>query len=279
MGIIKSIFENLNTWGLPAIFLIVGIFEFALGLYKNKWTTNEKILDIVCYVGSKILFKPILAYFSLKLLPWAIPQFKDVFAWVPFWWGLLIIAVGDDLTQYWYHRLHHTVPWLWKFHRTHHSAPYMGMAMASRQNFLYTFMFPQIYVTITLSFLGLGVPALIVTGIKGIITTLAHSSIKWDKPLYENKWLHPLAWIVERTISTPATHHAHHAAHERDGIGNPYGNFGNMLFLWDVIFGTAKITRQYPEQYGVEDYHEEEWYVQALYPIFKSKKKESELAE
>jgi hypothetical protein len=52
----------------------------------------------------------------------------------------------------------------------------------------------------------------------------------------------------------------------------------NMFFLWDVIFGTAKITRQYPEQYGPENYHEEEWYAQVLYPVFKSRKPGSELA-
>lgn len=52
-----------------------------------------------------------------------------------------------------------------------------------------------------------------------------------------------------------------------------------MFFLWDVIFGTAKITRRYPEQYGVENYMEEEWYAQVLYPVFKSAKAGSELGK
>jgi Fatty acid hydroxylase superfamily len=73
----------------------------------------------------------------LKFLPWMLPRWKNAFGWVPFLWGCLITAVADDLTQYWYHRLHHEVPWLWHFHRTHHSASYMGMAMASRQNLIY----------------------------------------------------------------------------------------------------------------------------------------------
>ncbi len=62
----------------------------------------------------------------------------------------LIIAIADDLTQYWYHRLHHQLPWLWRFHRIHHSAPYMGMAMASRQNLLYPVFFSQLYLTAAL---------------------------------------------------------------------------------------------------------------------------------
>src|SRR2546428_384167 len=80
-------------------------------------------------------------FFGLKLLPLVLPGLKNVFSWVPFWWGFFIICVADDLTQYWYHRLHHQVPWLWRFHRMHHSAAYMGMSMASRQNAFYTIFF------------------------------------------------------------------------------------------------------------------------------------------
>ena len=99
--------------------------------------------------------KPLTFYFSLKALPYFLPGLRNTLAWVPLGWGLLIICIADDLTQYWYHRLHHQVPWLWRFHRTHHSASYMGMAMASRQNLIYTLFFSQIYLTAVLSYLGL----------------------------------------------------------------------------------------------------------------------------
>ena len=150
------VLTNLSSWGLPAITLAVGLAEFLLGLYDRRWTKNEKILDAVCFVGSKVLIRPAVVYFTLRALPWLLPDQKGVFAWVPFWWGFFIIAVADDLTQYWYHRLHHQVPWLWRFHRTHHSAPYMGMSMASRQNIIYTVFFSQIYLTAALTYLGLG---------------------------------------------------------------------------------------------------------------------------
>jgi sterol desaturase/sphingolipid hydroxylase (fatty acid hydroxylase superfamily) len=198
------------------------------------------------------------AYFGLQFLPWALPGMKNAFEWIPFIWGFLIICIYDDLTQYWYHRLHHEVPFLWRFHRTHHSAPYMGMAMASRQNIVYTIFFSQTYLTTALVYLGLGYPALFAKGLKSLITKLAHSSIAWDKPFYENKWLHPVAWVLERLISTPATHHAHHADTTGDGVGHYKGNFGNMFFLWDIIFGTGLISRQYPKSYGIKHYQEEE---------------------
>jgi len=274
----EAVLKNLSSWGLPVLMVVVGLVEFAYRLYDNKWNKNERVLDIVCFVIPKVVIRPLITFFVLKFLPVIFPGAKGIFSWVPFGWAFLIIAIADDLTQYWYHRLHHQVPWLWRFHRTHHSAPYMGMAMASRQNVLYTIFFSQIYLTAALTYLGLGYAALFVTGIKSLITLGAHSSIPWDKPFYKYKVLHPVAWVLERLISTPATHHAHHADTADDGVGNYKGNFGNMFFLWDVIFGTGIITRQYPQSYGIKHYKQEEWYAQFLWPIFKSKKAGSELA-
>ncbi len=277
-GLITLVFRNIQEWGLSVIVLVLGLIEFSFGLYDKKWDKNEKILDIVCFVIPKIVVAPVVSYFSLKFLPYAIPNLVNVFAWVPFAAGCLIIAVADDLTQYWYHRLHHEVPFLWRFHRTHHSAPYMGMAMASRQNIIYTIFFSQTYLTATLVYLGLGFPALFVRVVKSLITTFAHSSIAWDKPFYQYRFLQPVAWVLERLISTPATHHAHHADSNDDGVGHYKGNFGNMFFIWDIIFNTGLITRQFPKGYGLKYYQREEWYAQFLWPILKSKKEGSELA-
>ncbi|WP_413667412.1 sterol desaturase family protein [Mucilaginibacter sp. Mucisp86] len=275
---IKQIIENLNGYGFSVLVLVLGVLEFSFGLYKKRWNKNEKWVDIACFTIPKLVVKPLVAYYGLKVLPAILPGLKNTFDWVPFFWGFIIIAVADDLTQYWYHRLHHQVPWLWRFHRTHHSASYMGMAMASRQNIIYTIFFSQTYLTTALVYLGLGIPAVVVKGIKGTITTLAHSSIPWDKPFYQYKILHPLAWILERTISTPATHHAHHAATTDDGVGYYKGNFGNMFFWWDIIFGTAHISRQYPKAYGISHYEGDQWYAQLAWPLFKSKVPGSELA-
>jgi sterol desaturase/sphingolipid hydroxylase (fatty acid hydroxylase superfamily) len=275
----KKVIENLNGFGFPFLVFFLGVLEFSFGLYRGKWPKNERWVDIACFTLPRLVIRPAVAYFGLKFLPQVLPAFKNDFSWVPFWWGCAIIAVADDLTQYWYHRLHHEIPWLWRFHRTHHSASYMGMAMASRQNVIYSLFFSQTYLTTALVYLGLGIPAVVVKAIKGTITTLAHSSIAWDKPFYKYKVLHPIAWVLERLISTPATHHAHHAASTDDGIGYYKGNFGNMFFIWDVIFGTAHISRQYPKAYGISHYQGDQWYAQLLWPIFKSKVEGSELAK
>jgi sterol desaturase/sphingolipid hydroxylase (fatty acid hydroxylase superfamily) len=274
-----SLLHRWNDYGVSGFIVLLGVVEFIFGLYdRDRWTGNERLTDIACFAFPLVILRPLITYFGLKALPFLLPGLRNVFAWVPFWWGFLIICVADDLTQYWYHRLHHQVPWLWRFHRTHHSAPYMGMSMASRQNAFYTVFFSQIYVTSVLVYLGLGASAILVQTIKSAITIMAHSSIPWDKPFYKYKILHPVAWVLERLISTPATHHAHHAATTDDGVGYYKGNFGNMFFLWDVIFGTAHISRQYPKAFGISHYESDPWYAQVLWPVFKSNIPGSELA-
>ena len=57
-------------------------------------------------------------------------------------------------------------------------------------------------------------------------------------------------------------------------------SFGNLLFFWDVLFGSAHITQQYPPQVGLRDdqlFGAEKWWVQLLYPVFRSRRVHSAL--
>ena len=50
---IAQVFNHLASWGLPVIMVIIGIVEFAYGLYENHWSKNERTLDIVCFIVTK----------------------------------------------------------------------------------------------------------------------------------------------------------------------------------------------------------------------------------
>ena len=59
------------------------------------------------------------------------------------------------------------------------------------------------------------------------------------------------------------------------------GNFGNLLFFWDVLFGSAHFTRQYPPRVGLMDdqiYGKERWFVEMFYPLLRSRRQHSALA-
>ena len=60
--------------------------------------------------------------------------------------------------------------------------------------------------------------------------------------------------------------------HADDPAVNYKGNYGNLLFFWDVLFGTARITRSYPQSYGVENLAPATLGQQLLWPIFPENK-------
>jgi sterol desaturase/sphingolipid hydroxylase (fatty acid hydroxylase superfamily) len=156
----------------------------------------------------------------------------------------------------------------------------MSIRITYRNNFFYYLMMPGLWISGVLIYLGLGTVYLVYIVVKLAVILGAHSAVRWDEPLYRVRALAPLAWLVERTISTPATHWGHHALTNNDGIGHYTGNFGNLLFFWDVLFGTAKITRRYPAEVGLPDdrvFGKERWYVEMFYPLLRSKRAHSTL--
>ena len=208
------------------------------------------------------------------------PDAKGVIADWPWWAMVGMLLVLDDLSQYWWHRLSHTT-FLWPLHRAHHSAQYMSIRVTFRNNFFYYLMMPGLWFAGALLYVGVGgiVYALYVV-VKLAVILGAHCAWRWDQALYKIPALRPLMWVLERTISTPATHWAHHAITNADGVGHYKGNFGNLLFIWDLIFGSAHITRQYPEEVGLADdqrFGPERWYHQMFYPLFQSKREHSAL--
>ncbi|NKI30453.1 sterol desaturase family protein [Muricauda sp. DJ-13] len=207
----------------------------------------------------------------------ASPGLENYFLDTSLWWHILAFLVLDDMTQYWWHRLSHANKKMWKLHRPHHVVEEMGVLVTYRNAVLYYALMPGIWFSAVLIYMGMGYVYLFYLPIKLVIILLAHSETKWDRVLYRYKFLSPLAWVIERTISTPSTHFAHHGLTAEDGVSNPNGNYGNLLFIWDVIFGTAKITRKYPSRFGAWNQIKEPWHVQLLFPLVTSKDVNSEL--
>jgi sterol desaturase/sphingolipid hydroxylase (fatty acid hydroxylase superfamily) len=248
----------------------------ALGAAKDDWKIEAVMLLLLLVAIQPLIFVGVywlgLHYF---------PSCENAGAGIPAWGMFLILLLTEDLTQYWWHRASHT-PLLWPLHRAHHSAAYMSVRVVYRNNFFYYAMMPGIWMSAVLIYLGFGTVYVAYVVLKLLVIIAAHSAVRWDEPLYKIRALHPLMWMVERTISTPATHYAHHAITMDDGIGHYKGNYGNFLFLWDVLFGTALITRQFPARTGLQDdvtYGKESWIAELFFPIFKSKRSHSALGK
>jgi len=256
------------------------MLEYALG-YAQKFSANlsDNLLDLLCFV--------LLAAFTQPFIFWVVksiglriaPGMENALINLPWYAMVGLLLVGDDMLQYWWHRASHS-PMLWPLHRAHHSAQYMSARIIYRNNFFYYLAMPAIWMSGVLVYLGLAQVYMVYIVVKLMVITGAHSSVRWDAPLYRVKALAPLMWLVQRTISTPATHFAHHAMTNDDGIGHYTGNFGNLLFFWDVLFRSAHITQRFPAQVGLKDdqlFGAEKWWVQLFYPLFRSRREHSVL--
>lgn len=264
---------------IPVIVLfILGILEALGGLYFNgKRSRNDFTIEIISLITLPALIQPGIFLLVIGLMKVYFPTVENYFIGYAIGWQILAFLIFDDLMQYGWHRLSHINRTMWKLHRPHHVVEEMGVLVTYRNAALYYALMPGIWFSALLVFLGMGYVYLFYIPIKLIVILLAHSETRWDRFLYKYKVLQPLAWIIERTISTPSTHFAHHGLTAEDEISHPNGNFGNLLFLWDVIFGTAKITRKFPEKFGAWNQVKEPWYVQFLFPIIRSSNPKSEL--
>jgi sterol desaturase/sphingolipid hydroxylase (fatty acid hydroxylase superfamily) len=261
-----------------SVLLVLGIFEAIGGLYlDDKRSKNDFTIELISLISLPTLIQPGIFLFILWFMGASFPGLEDYYLTSSLWWHIVAFLILDDLTQYWWHRLSHVNKKMWKLHRPHHVVEEMGVLVTYRNAVLYYAFMPGIWFSAVLIYLGMGYVYLFYLPIKLIVILLAHSETKWDKFLYRYKILSPLAWIIERTISTPSTHFAHHGLTAEDGVSHPNGNYGNLLFFWDIIFGTAKITRKYPSKFGAWNQLKEPWYVQLFFPLISSKNPKSEL--
>jgi sterol desaturase/sphingolipid hydroxylase (fatty acid hydroxylase superfamily) len=242
-------------------------------------TANDTKLELFMFLSLIAIAQPVALLAAGKLAAWLIPAQRDALADVPWWAMAGMLLIVDDMTQYWWHRVSHT-PLLWPLHRAHHSAEYMSIRVTYRNNFFYYMLMPGLWFAGLAMYLGFGMVYGIYILTKFLVVLGTHSAWRWDEPLYRIKALRPLMWVVQRTVSTPATHWAHHALTNADGIGNYKGNFGNLLFFWDVLFGTAHITQQYPAKIGLQSdrlFGQEKWSTQMFFPLLHSKREHSAL--
>jgi sterol desaturase/sphingolipid hydroxylase (fatty acid hydroxylase superfamily) len=260
----------LANWAVISIYLGFGLLELLRSdlFSKREQCRHDGIIEVVSTVMVLVVTQPLILIAVDRLGQHYFPAYRGAHGQLSLWAAIPLFLVLEDMMQYWWHRASHSFAWLYNLHRAHHNARYMSVRLVYRNNVIYYALMPSIWLAATLVYLGLGWVYAGYLVIKMLVIIGAHSDVKWDEPLYRSALLAPLMWVVERLISTPATHHAHHGRHASDPAVHYKGNYGNLMFIWDVLFGTARITRTYPVSYGVEGLPEATLGQQLLWPVF-----------
>ena len=225
---------DVYAFGVPIILALI-LIEVFISNRENK--NYYKSGDTWCTSG--LLFGNILTGFAIKGsivgFHFFLYQFRivDLVTILPSWVLWILTFVLIDLVFYIYHRLSHRVRFLWAIHMSHHSSEEMNFAVSFRQAWFGPI--SKVPFFMVLPILGLD-PLMI--AVAGVISTLwgvvGHTQIIGK--------LGPLEWI----FNTPSHHRVHHGA-------NPEyidKNYGNLLIIWDRMFGTFEPEVR-PVNYGL----------------------------
>ena len=191
------------------------------GASDRRLFTNFSFAAIVLGVGSFFPIARLAA--SATSESWGIGITRAVH--LP-WLALFCIAIlGETFAAYWAHRISHGTPLLWRLHRVHHADQLVDLSTSFRNHPL------ELIITIPVSaavVVILGTPQSVVMAMQTLlvaVTLWQHADIalpvRFDRTL---------AFVVV----TPRLHRLHH---------NPArvihdSNYGELLTLWDRLFGT-----------------------------------------
>lgn len=176
-------------------------------------------------------------------------QVSGLREWFPWFAGhpLLTFAayyVVYDLCYYWMHRAQHAIPWWWALHSMHHSQRQMSCWTNDRGSYL-----DGVLQSFVLSIAGIvmGVEpsefALLVL-LSELAQNLSHANIRLRLGA-AGRW-------GGRLLVGPRFHRLHHMRRDPQRPWLHNCNFGQVLSVWDNLFGTA-LYGEPPRPTGVSD--------------------------
>lgn len=253
----------------PVIFALFGVgllAEIVGGRVTWDRGTAKGLLFAVCGVaGHALLAAPVIG-FSLGLaFQHVFPNSAESLVDVPFWLVFPPYFLAEELAHYWLHRWSHEKRWLWKLHRTHHSAERLNTLVLYRYDVFWTVLLPQSWFAAAAVHLGLYEVFAVSTLITFSVNALTHTAYRWDLALRRLPGMEPVFRVLERWITLPDTHHAHH------GLGrhaHVKGNYAVTVFAFDVWFGTARIPRARQERFGLPGRFD--WKEELFWPLFRA---------
>lgn len=161
---------------------------------------------------------------------------------MPYWLKLILGVAMVDLVTYWFHRIGHLVPVLWRFHRVHHSDTKMDASSNFRSHPIEAYLWFGTSNIVAAGVFGLD---LFTLGLYYLVVTplffLEHSNLRF--PI----WLDRTVGLV---FTTPNLHKIHH---DQDQYYTD-SNFADIFILWDRIFGTYKYKPAVQIKLGLKEF-------------------------
>ena len=227
--------EILIAVSIP-VYIACIVFEAYLGYKDRKQNYDIKDSAISLWLGiAGALFDLAMGVVTFGVLDWCnrhaiyrpnLLIYYPVLAWI-------VVFIAQDFCFYWLHRSEHYSRILWAVHSNHHSSEKYNFTVALRSSVLqplYRFLF-----YIPVAFLGFD----------GLTIMFMYAVNQFYQFFLHTETIGKLGWY-EYIFVTPSHHRVHHASDVR------YldKNMGQVLIIWDKMFGTFQEETETPK-YGL----------------------------
>lgn len=228
--------EWLLVISLP-IYIVFIVSEVVIGRRRDldNYDWKDSLISVWLGLAGAILdyaFK----FITLGVLDWCnehavtkphLLTHYPVLAWA-------LVFIGQDFCFYWLHRSEHYSRVLWAVHSNHHSSEKYNFTVALRSSVLqpmYRFLF-----YIPVAFLGFdGLTIMFMYAVNQFYQFFLHTEVIGKLP----RW-------YEAIFVTPSHHRVHHASN----VEYLDKNMGQVLIIWDRMFGTFEEEKESP-RYGL----------------------------
>ena len=239
-------FEHMPIWMKAGwIFIVMAIFWILEGYYNlfklkyKKWRhakTNLILLLFVMVINAVFGIATAGIFIWLESSGFGLLHLFEAPVWIEL---LLSIAVLDLIAQYGVHFVLHKVPVLWRLHIVHHSDKNVDVTTGTRHHPI-DFIVRELFALVAVVLMGMPIAFYFFYRILSVLFTYwTHANLRL--PLWLDKGL-------SFVIVTPNMHKFHHH-YELPWTDS---NYGNMLSIWDRLFGTFVYGDTSEIQYGVD---------------------------
>jgi sterol desaturase/sphingolipid hydroxylase (fatty acid hydroxylase superfamily) len=226
-----STYQTIIVSVLAGAVLLLLVLERLLPLRRRVHASAPRIVSnlvitALSFAVAAVTVTPTVVYLST----WTTAhQFGLVHALdLPPWLQVLAAFLLMDVSFYWWHRLNHTVPLLWRFHKVHHVDPDMDVTTSFR--------FHAVEVAVSTGFralqIGLIGPSILALALyQGVFqasTVFHHSNLRL--PIRFEGFLNTV-------LVTPRMHGIHHS----QVIDESNANYGVVFRFWDWLHRSLRM--------------------------------------
>ena len=162
---------------------------------------------------------------------------------ISLWWMTLIFFLSTDFSAYCVHRLFHEVKLIWAFHAVHHSVEVLTPLAVYRTHPISQFINGTFHAMISgtvLAFVFAFIaPSVSLIEIAGVSVLFYLFNILGASFRHSHIWI-SFGPILGRFVVSPAFHQIHHST----DFKHWNKNYGNMLSVWDWMFGTMYLPKE-----------------------------------